>query len=167
MGKFVDITGEKFGMLTANKRVENDHRGNVMWDCSCECGETKIARGTSLRHGELKSCGCMTKQWIAEAQTKHGLSDTNHPDHKKYEFERRLPRKYGITADDYYLMFDEQNGKCAICEVKFDDVTPHIDHCHSSGNVRGLLCKACNTAIGLFRDDTDALKAAIKYLEKR
>jgi len=168
MGKFIDISGQRFGMLTVTKRVENDQRNNVMWQCSCDCGGSKITRGTHLRHGYTKSCGCMKSEWISQAQTKHGLSDVNHPEYKRYEFERRLPRKYGITADDYYQMLDEQSNKCAICEVKFDDdVKPHVDHCHNTGNVRGLLCRACNTAIGMFRDDTDALKSAIKYLEKQ
>lgn len=58
MGKFIDLTGQKFGRLTAIERADNNKHGNVMWICSCECGSKTVALGTSLRNGQTKSCGC-------------------------------------------------------------------------------------------------------------
>jgi protein-arginine kinase activator protein McsA len=63
-------------------------------------------------------------------------------------------------------MFDAQNGQCAICK-KVQARTLHVDHCHNSSKVRGLLCQKCNMAIGLFNDNSDLLKKAIKYLSKK
>lgn len=75
---------------------------------------------------------------------------------------RRL-KKRGITEDQYEVMVREQKGACAICgrtDRKLD-----IDHCHTSGRVRALLCGPCNRAIGFMNDDTDLLLSAITYLE--
>lgn len=71
--------------------------------------------------------------------------------------------KYGLTLDEYEAMVEDQGGKCAICGV-----TPKtrlcVDHCHATGIVRGLLCRSCNTAIGLLREDTKVMGKAIQYV---
>jgi len=70
---------------------------------------------------------------------------------------------YGISIDDIKRMEVGQDFSCATCgkESKL-----YVDHCHDSGNVRGLLCHHCNTALGMALDNIDTLKAMIKYLEK-
>lgn len=57
----------------------------------------------------------------------------------------------------------EQNGLCAICAQPSDE-TLALDHCHTTGEFRGLLCRRCNTGIGLLRDDKEILQKAINYL---
>ena len=82
--------------------------------------------------------------------------------------ESELLRKYGLTLADYDAMFDAQGGCCAICQVAEVDAVKgrfNVDHCHTTGTVRGLLCHRCNTSLGLMNDDTTALAAAINYLE--
>ena len=75
----------------------------------------------------------------------------------------RLKRSYGLTTEDLERMTAEQGGRCASCgDVK----ALHVDHCHRSGKVRGLLCSLCNVGIGFFRDDPERLKAAIAYLNR-
>jgi len=82
-------------------------------------------------------------------------------------------KHYGISLDDYNRMFDNQNGKCLICESKETAKSPAtgeprrlaVDHCHETGKVRGLLCSSCNTSLGGFKDSIKYLKSAIKYLE--
>ena len=85
---------------------------------------------------------------------------------KDYRRNDNLKRKYGITLDDWNNMFDEQKGCCAICTKHQSQMKQrlHVDHCHESGKVRGLLCTQCNTALGLFYDNTDIIYSAIKYL---
>lgn len=61
MGKFIDLTDKKYGLLTVIKRVENDARGNPQWLCSCDCGNQTIARGYNLKNGNTSSCGCLNK----------------------------------------------------------------------------------------------------------
>ena len=76
-------------------------------------------------------------------------------------------RKFNITLSDYNKLFAEQEGCCAIChkhQSGFNKALA-IDHDHETGDVRGLLCMQCNTALGKFNDNTDLLHSAIKYLE--
>lgn len=70
-----------------------------------------------------------------------------------------------ITPDQYVALLDTHGGKCAICTNPFQG-TPFLDHDHKTGKVRGFLCSACNSALGLFADDTKRLQAAIRYLKR-
>ena len=74
--------------------------------------------------------------------------------------------KYKITYKEFENMMIEQNFRCAICGIHASDhkKTLHIDHCHSSGKVRGLLCHHCNIMIGMAKENTDNLLSAIEYL---
>lgn len=78
-----------------------------------------------------------------------------------------LKRNYGITPEDYNEMFEAQEGCCAICSTHQVSMKHklHVDHCHKTGKVRGLLCKNCNLALGNFQDSTKLLLKAIQYLE--
>lgn len=58
MAKASNLLGQRFGKLTVVERAENNHKGNTMWKCQCDCGETKIALGYDLTHGRTVSCGC-------------------------------------------------------------------------------------------------------------
>lgn len=85
---------------------------------------------------------------------------------KPHRFARHLRVLYGATVEDWARMFNNQDGKCAICasELKYDRHT-HVDHDHVTKRVRGLLCGACNKALGLFKDNATALRAAAAYVE--
>jgi len=81
---------------------------------------------------------------------------------RKYQYRTR----YGITAQDYDAMSAAQDGKCAICAKQYPNgMRLDVDHCHTTGEVRGLLCRGCNTAIGKLKDSTALLTRAINYLE--
>jgi hypothetical protein len=77
-------------------------------------------------------------------------------------------RRYGITPEQYDALLEAQDGRCAICGE-----TPsgrqaagrlHVDHCHETGRIRGLLCVRCNPGIGHFREREDLLLRAVEYL---
>ena len=85
-------------------------------------------------------------------------------------------RNYGISMDEYYMMYESQNGFCAICKtfgfrhgegsgIRARDVLM-IDHNHLSGEVRGLLCSMCNYGIGAFKDSEVNCLEAVKYLTR-
>jgi len=76
-----------------------------------------------------------------------------------------LWRTYGITLEDYNSMLFKQNGLCAICYQESVNKLHAVDHDHSSGAVRGLLCHNCNRGLGMFKDNTDFLQSAIMYLK--
>lgn len=85
-----------------------------------------------------------------------------------------LKRNYGVSAEDYKNLLSGQGGACAICsqpETALDPKTGAaramaVDHCHTSGKVRALLCSKCNTGLGSFNDDPARLTAAIAYLRQ-
>ena len=89
----------------------------------------------------------------------------NQPD---YHANRHLKTTYGITINQYNEMLEKQNGICAVCG-KLPNKTSRgklfVDHCHSKGKIRGLLCQQCNTALGMVNDNIDILYKLIKYLE--
>lgn len=73
---------------------------------------------------------------------------------------------YGLTEEQYENMVEEHNGVCAICQEPPAKTALHVDHNHITGDIRGLLCRECNLAIGHLKDSTNLLMRAIKYLEK-
>jgi len=85
--------------------------------------------------------------------------------HKKAR--HQIKYKYGITYEEYELYLDKQSYKCAICSIHQDELSKklNIDHNHETGEVRGLLCSNCNTALGLLKDNVDLFNKAIEYLE--
>ena len=83
---------------------------------------------------------------------------------KKHRREIYVENKYGLKPNVYRQMLKKQHNKCAICGGDFGNREPHVDHCHSNGFVRGILCSACNVALGNARDDINILWSMIEYL---
>lgn len=87
------------------------------------------------------------------------------PKHRAY----MLQFMYGLSIEKYDEMFVAQSGTCAICgqsETSKRIKHLHVDHSHSKNKVRGLLCHACNMALGGFKENPELLKKAVAYLEK-
>lgn len=78
-----------------------------------------------------------------------------------------LFKQYGITLLEYNDIFTKQNGMCRICGIHQSQLPKslHVDHCHKTNKVRGLLCKKCNSLLGFANDNMTILKNAITYLE--
>jgi len=81
-------------------------------------------------------------------------------------------RKFGITRQEYAELFHRQDGTCAICKkpetaMRMGKIKAlAVDHNHTTGAVRGLLCSDCNTGIGKLKEDRNVLLNAIKYLDE-
>ena len=80
----------------------------------------------------------------------------------------KMKRLYGVSLEEYNAMLVAQGHRCGICgntkpgvRIKYFSV----DHCHTTGKVRGLLCERCNRGVGHFSDNTEYLRRAIKYLK--
>lgn len=87
---------------------------------------------------------------------------------KKYREDGLLVKKYGINGKQFKELCKKQNNACAICETPRRKLSRelHVDHDHSTGKVRGLLCNTCNRALGYFYDSIKNLKSAQRYLSK-
>lgn len=84
-------------------------------------------------------------------------------------FAQKLRSTYGISLETYQILLDIQNKVCAICgkeEPNKKYKTLGVDHNHNTGQIRGLLCTKCNTAIGLLNEDLDLINKVIIYLKK-
>ena len=107
---------------------------------------------------ECKDCNRLRKgRWHKTEEGKRSSANT------------KLKSRFGITLDDYEAMYAEQGGQCQICGVT-ESCSGHrlaVDHCHTSGKIRGLLCKACNLGLGYYRDNKEFLANAIKYLDEK
>jgi hypothetical protein len=82
--------------------------------------------------------------------------------HKREQKNGILKRTYGISMSDFEAMQESQSGKCAICG---SDKTLVVDHNHTTGKIRALLCNQCNTAVGLLQESPDIARATAVYLE--
>lgn len=82
--------------------------------------------------------------------------------------EDHLSSTYGLTLEEWERMFLNQGSRCAICKAVKPGTSRGwaTDHCHSGGQVRGILCLKCNTGLGHFQDNIEFLRAAIAYLEE-
>ena len=75
-----------------------------------------------------------------------------------------IKKKYGITIDERNTMYEEQNGKCAICGKHYDVLC--VDHDHTTNKVRSLLCRRCNRELGVVERDVSNIYKMIQYLNK-
>ena len=143
---------------------------------TCKCGTkattedelTLFVQGSKCKYGRTNLCKVCRATKKRETYTpKNGTLKLNH---NYTHRDRYLYKKYKIREKDYDRMFAEQDGTCKICRctTKSERNGYHkrlaVDHCHTTGEVRGLLCVKCNVGIGYFDDDIDVLKNAIKYL---
>lgn len=78
----------------------------------------------------------------------------------------KLKQKYGIDVEQYDRMYDEQNGVCYICEQPHVRRSLNVDHCHSTGKIRKLLCDKCNMVLGLVNDSEKLLLRMKDYLNE-
>lgn len=79
---------------------------------------------------------------------------------------RAIHSTYGLSAEAYYAMRMTQEESCAICKsyLSEDNRQTHVDHCHETGRIRGLLCADCNVGLGRFKDSPEALRRAARYI---
>ncbi|WP_343907161.1 endonuclease VII domain-containing protein [Nocardioides aquiterrae] len=114
----------------------------------------------SAKPGLCKSCSsARTRAW----------RDANPDEWERHRRRSYLKQKYGITPEQYDEILAAQGGVCAICGDPPADsrgYRMHVDHCHSTGRVRGILCGPCNRGLGNFADNPTRLLAAVDYLHR-
>lgn len=143
------------------------HRGDTK--VCTKCGETKpcseFGKSRDGKYGPVlrPACKrCNSERAIRWQQDNPGRLVS----HKR---KRLLADLYGLTPERYSAILRSQGGVCAVCGkapggTHARDFRLAVDHCHESGQVRGLLCQKCNRAIGLLGDDPILMRKAISYL---
>jgi hypothetical protein len=90
------------------------------------------------------------------------------PEGKRRQRADHLKRKYGMTIEQYDAMLAAQGGGCFICgRLPRQDISLHVDHDHSTGAIRGILCFCCNNALADFQEDRLLLQKAAEYLDRQ
>ena len=116
-------------------------------------------------------CKSCTSIWQSTHYLKVGYKRVKRQQNPSYKLGQRknhLQKKYSMSLDQYDALLKAQNNCCATCKSSEpggrSKIYFHVDHCHKTGKVRGLLCSACNQALGLIKDNLDTLKEMIKYV---
>jgi len=140
-------------------------------------------KGKTALRGMCKSCHTILgQQWIEknrerrrehykvqEANPKRRATRTEtykSPTYKSYDYFRKIDQKYGLSEEEYWELYEQQSGACAICGQIPEGKRLAVDHNHNSGSVRGLLCQGCNTALGHAKDNANILLKMAEYLFK-
>lgn len=114
----------------------------------------------------IRSVEYKRKQLIKQNERRRADPEKYKEMGRKSERTRRFKR-YGITEEQYTLLWESQAGLCDICRSSLvEGRATHVDHCHTTGQVRGILCHHCNVMLGHCKDNIEILKRAILYLEK-
>jgi len=125
-----------------------------------------------VKHGPRPECKACSKERNAKnwKRNKKSIVDKNNEWREVnkdklaiYTRKQTLRRKYGITPEVYGQMLKSQSNTCAICELASDKILC-VDHSHETGKVRALLCNACNTALGLLKEDIKIVESLKRYI---
>ncbi len=140
-----------------------------------KCGQTKPledfykeSRVKDGRQARCKTCHIKaTEKYRKENPEIYRAASLKHwhslNEKKKQE---RWIKRYGITAKEYDKLLKQQNNVCKICKQKCKTKKfLSVDHCHSTGKIRGLLCVKCNSALGMLNDNIKYFESAIEYLK--
>lgn len=129
MGKFIDITGQKFGRLTVVERLENDKHNRSVFRCKCDCGNEITAAGRNLRIRKVQSCGCYAKD--KKKEVIHGLS--KHPLYRIWLGIKQ--RCYNLNAK----RFQDWGGRgITMCDEWRNDFQAFYDWAIANGYEKGL-----------------------------
>ena len=146
--------------------IEKTHK-----DCT-QCGTHRAiteysivtVKGRKYRASQCKPCAAKKAN-----EKYHRLTEEQKKEivvsRRKYNRSYKLMSLYGLTDEAYERMFIDQDGKCYLCHRDFEDTQAYIDHDHDTGKVRKLLCRNCNTTLGIVNEDINRLMEMIIYIE--
>jgi hypothetical protein len=140
-------------------------RQNIMYKCA-KCGEIDKTKFHPSRTTRCKACLATAQREYRRKRPKDYWKNKD----RKYT----LKKRYGVCIDEYEKKIIELGNRCEICndDPSLDETKSknhkmlHVDHDHSTGKVRGLICNGCNRALGFINDNIDKARNLVKYLEK-
>ena len=152
----LDLSPSAFG-------VDRRRKDGLSTRC-LDCKRIRLEEWRSKNPGRSGEYYVENKERIQERNTK--WRKENPEKWKAARFKRRL-KKYGLTVSEFEKIRNKQDNSCAICLFEFKSTSDfHIDHCHTSGHIRGLLCKNCNMTLGKAQDSVEFFERAIVYLKR-
>ncbi|WP_454316080.1 endonuclease VII domain-containing protein [Streptomyces phaeoluteigriseus] len=148
---------EQTSSPVAFARDENRSDGPQMRcrECAAECGAADCRR----RRGAITRS---VRQWHRDATASGGLSTRREARRETRGRQHHLKRDHGITQAEPDELLAARAG---VCCIRLTAPAIHVDHCHDTGRVRGVLCFSCNAALGQFKDRPDAIRRAAAYVE--
>ncbi|MFF9174763.1 endonuclease VII domain-containing protein [Streptomyces sp. NPDC003236] len=157
----------------ARNKAMRDGLQTYCRDCAAAYHQQRqVAKGRKVRprvdvpdgHKLCRKCGEVKpwSEWHRNATASDGLSTRCKVCRAAEGRAGHLKRNYGLTEAERDAMVAAQRGLCVIC---LDAPAAHVDHCHKTGRVRGVLCFNCNSALGKLREDPDVGRRAVAYLE--
>lgn len=177
---FQDLRGHNFGRWSVmGKAPSKPGSRESHWFCQCTCpaATRKTILRSSLVLGRSTSCGCLrrvdpnrTEKYCSKCDEikpieNFGINRSSPDGHRNIclycRRDHNLRMTHNISQEDFNQRYEEQQGRCAICRR---EKPLEVDHSHETGEVRGLLCGSCNRALGLMKDDPEALSVAADYV---
>jgi len=153
-----------------SQKISCGHGLKVYANGICRSCYEKMLRLKNPEYAERQRANC--RDWTNRNSKKKSDSDKKwrselSPKRKKElaERARALEKNYDMSMDEYQYLIDLQSGICAICHTHSSRAL-QVDHNHSDGTIRGLLCGNCNKALGLVHDEPSILRAMVLYLER-
>lgn len=128
----------------------------VCTGCRQEKDSSEYGKAAREPDGTNRQCKTCRRSAVSRSRLKKGYDPV-------YNRASSLKTRYGISLEQYRAQLAYQCGMCAICGTH--DGRLVVDHCHATGRNRGLLCAACNLALGKFNDSTESLAMGIVYLK--
>jgi hypothetical protein len=127
------------------------------------CSKCKVEKSVADFHRQTRAKDGLN--WYCKSCNGAAATEHYYRIGKRVARSRNLQSHYGITIEDFEIMRDAQKGRCAICGRDPGELLLHVDHCHTTGRVRALLCSKCNIALGQADDNPARLRAMADYLE--
>jgi len=157
--------GEEFPKSTKYFFTNKSKPDGLRYECK-ECSKKHVEKNKEKISEQRKAYRDRNKERLLEEKR----AIYRRPSVKLRVKKAQMRLKYGVSEEVVQELMDIQRGCCAICQDSL--VSPEskrsfmIDHNHDTGEVRGLLCLSCNSAIGLLKEDEEVLTSAIRYLQK-
>jgi predicted nucleic acid-binding Zn ribbon protein len=160
--KICPVCGIEFSANVHNQLYCSSKCSHTKWKLSRQNGIRKKYPNTYFKDKSCRNCGTIFKP---SAPSHHYCSEECADIGKKDAY---YSRNYSITLEEYKDLVALNDSKCWICGVHNDDIhnSLAVDHCHTTGKVRGILCHNCNVSIGKLGDTSEALLKAYNYLKK-
>lgn len=125
MGKFIDLTGNRYGMLVVLERDYSSNTKLIKWKCRCDCGTIKSIYGCSLKSGRSKSCGCQMNKGVKGQNKKHGFTHT-----RIYKEWLSMRRRCKPNSPDSKIYYDRG---ITVCPEWNNDFIPFYEWAMANG----------------------------------